>query len=134
MKNLFIVITLFVAWSNAAFAHTALSKSTPAEGEVLSTAPTSIQLVYTESVRLLRAELLLIRNASSEKVDIDFEPSSTSAEQYSVTLPHLTNGQYRIEWAVMGADGHPVQGALSFGIGMTPAHEQNEESHSHGAH
>ena len=134
MRNLFIVITLFVAWSNAAFAHTALSKSTPAEGEVLSTAPTSIQLVYTESVRLLRAELLLIRNASSEKVDIDFEPSSTSAEQYSVTLPHLTNGQYRMEWAVMGADGHPVQGALSFGIGMTPAHEHNEESQSHGAH
>ena len=134
MKNLLIIISLFAVWSNVAFAHTALSKSTPAEGEVLSTAPASIQLVYTESVRLLRAELLLIRNASSEKVDIDFEPSSTSAEQYSVTLPHLTNGQYRIEWAVMGADGHPVQGALSFGIGMTPAHEQNEESHSHGAH
>ena len=134
MKNLFIVITLFVAWSNAAFAHTALSKSTPAEGEVLSTAPTSIQLVYTESVRLLRAELLLIRNDSPEKVDIDFEPSSTVAERHSVTLPHLTNGQYRVEWAVMGADGHPVQGDFSFEIGMTPAHGNNVESDSHGTH
>ena len=90
MKNLLIVITLFAVWSNVAFAHTALSKSTPADGKVLSTAPTSVLLLYTESVRLLRAELLLIRNDSSEKVAIGFEPSSTPAEQHSVTLPRLT--------------------------------------------
>lgn len=134
MKNLLIVVTLFAVWSNVAFAHTALSKSSPADGEVLSAAPASVQLVYTESVQLLRAELRLIRNDSSEKVDIGFKPSSTAAEQHSVTLPRLTHGQYRIEWAVMGADGHPVQGAFSFGIGMTSAHGTNVENHSHGAH
>jgi copper transport protein len=133
MRYLLIVPGLLALWINAAFAHTALSKSTPADGEVLASAPTSVQLVYTESVQLLRGELLMIQNDSSEKVDIGFEPSSKAAEQYSVILPPLTHGQYRFEWAVMATDGHPVQGAISFGIGMTPAHEANLESHDHDA-
>ena len=134
MKNMLIVIALFAVWTNVASAHTKLSKYTQADGEVLSTAPENVQLVYTESVRLLRADLLLIRDDAAEKLDIGFEPASTAAAQHSVDLPRLAKGQYRIEWAVMGADGHPVQGSFTFGIGMTPTHDADVESHSHGSH
>ncbi|GAB5500948.1 MAG: hypothetical protein PsegKO_32590 [Pseudohongiellaceae bacterium] len=134
MKKLLLLISLSLLWVGAASAHTALSNSSPSDGDELSQSPTKIEFEFTESVRLLRADLLNVQSESQVQVDIGFKTPSSAAEQHSVTVPELSPGTYRVDWSVMGADGHPVRGAFSFEIKAAAEPGSDAEKHSHDAH
>jgi methionine-rich copper-binding protein CopC len=132
MKNLSIVILLVFSWSNTVSAHTALTKSNPLDGEMMSSPPEVIHLEFTESVRLLRAKLILTRDGATQDIALEFKPSSSARGEHSVNLPNLEKGLYQFEWSVIGADGHPVQGTVAFGIDVevSTSNESHDEHHT----
>ncbi len=98
-------------------AHAELVSTSPANGQRLAAAPSSITLTFSETVNLLDDGIsLLDPNGATVRT-----PDPT-VDGHNVTwrMPaHLGNGAYVVTWRVVSADGHPVDGAFSFGIGAT---------------
>ncbi len=95
-----------------ASAHSGLVSSDPAEGDVLEVAPTTVTLVFTESVELRRGDTRLTSGSGSE-VSI----SEVSADGRTLTLTlggDLGAGSHALQWSVASADGHPINGVLRF--------------------
>ncbi len=132
LLKLLCVLSLAVLGTNYSFAHTALSEATPADGAMVMEAPENLQLGFTEEVRLLKVAITM----GEKEVEIDFKPSATASNQFTVALPTLEHGRYSVAWAVMGADSHRVEGKLSFMVGMMghQGEHGNTESAAHNQH
>lgn len=97
-----------------AAAHTALESSTPANGSVLATSPTTAKLVFSESVTPV-AKGFALRSTSGD-------PASIGAVQRSgktLTVPikaTLASGGYLLSYSVISDDGHPVKGTIAFRV------------------
>ena len=136
MKFVKYVLCLVVLLHGAVLAHTGLRESVPAEGSVLSISPERLILSFTEEVRLLRLDVLTTLEPVAEKVDIGFVPESATKAEYSFQLPDLSPGSYRVDWSVMGADSHTVQGSVAFSVGTEGNMPEHQEGHAatHGSH
>jgi copper transport protein len=96
-------------------AHLALSRSTPSEGAHLAAAPRTLKLTFTEQVELSVARLRLI-GPSDVAVPITplRQPDDSAQIILADVLGPLVGGVYRLEWQVVGTDGHPVRGTISY--------------------
>ncbi len=132
-----ITTALLLGISAQAWAHTALTSSNPAEGASLEAAPKTIEMSFTEDVKLLRVVLTQEEN----EIDIDFKPITAAAASFSVQVPELSIGTYSVSWTVLGEDSHRVNGSFSFGVGTAAeehagqggkyeGHAQHNNSHS----
>lgn len=107
-----------IALATPAWAHAELVSSTPENGARLEAPPTTIQLTFTESVDLLDGGLRLLDRAGATVAT----PEPAAAGR-TVTWPMpstLGRGSYVVTWRVVSSDGHPVDGAFAFGIGVGP--------------
>ena len=99
-------------------AHAELVQTTPANGQRLETAPAKVTLAFSESVNLLEDGISLLDSHGATVSTPD-----PTVDGHTVTWPmpkHLRNGPYVVTWRVISADGHPVDGASSFGVGTAP--------------
>ncbi|WP_374969696.1 copper resistance CopC/CopD family protein [Terrabacter sp. BE26] len=98
-----------------AWAHAELVKSSPADGARLETGPAQVELTFTESVNLVDQGLRLLDSSGSTVAT-----PQPVVSGHTVTWPMpatLAKGAYVATWRVVSSDGHPVNGAFSFGIG-----------------
>jgi methionine-rich copper-binding protein CopC len=130
MKLIRYTLCLLAILNGTVFAHTALKESVPAEGSLLNASPEHIQLSFTEEVRLLRLDVVTALESAEKKVDIGFAPESAAKAEYSLPLPALSQGNYRVDWSVIGADGHAVQGSVAFSIGLEGKMPEHQEGHA----
>ncbi|WP_052401519.1 CopD family protein [Muricoccus aerilatus] len=99
-----------------ALAHAALVESSPADGEVLPAGPTFLSLLFDEPVTPLALRLL------GPAGEVPLRPAPGPAGTLRAALPAgLAEGTYIASYRVVSADGHPVGGALAFGLGTAPA-------------
>jgi len=116
-----------MCWFGAspAWAHTALSGSSPADGDVLTETPDMLHLTFSgsleasdslHSMRLTDAEGAERALSSPE---LDGEAKSLMAR---VTEP-LPNGPYTLAYRVVSRDGHPIEGEIAFRIDAPPEEE-----------
>jgi methionine-rich copper-binding protein CopC len=128
-----LLITLAsVFGASTVMAHTALAIAQPKDGAMIVEAPENLNLTFTESVRLMRVTMKM----GETELDIGFSPVAAASDQFAIALPMLENASYTVNWVVMGADSHLVDGNLSFTVGMHGDHE-NHASHegvSHESH
>jgi methionine-rich copper-binding protein CopC len=102
--------------SGPAGAHAHLQKSTPAEGSVLTSSPSTLEMTFSEAARLTA---LSIQKDQEPRQAIKSLPSA--AEQtVHVALPQLSPGAYMVNWRVVSADGHVMSGVLHFTIAAKP--------------
>jgi methionine-rich copper-binding protein CopC len=95
-----------------ASAHAVLVKATPADGAVLSTAPTSVALQFDDPISTSFATLAVTGPDGST---VSSGKASVSGNTVSATLDHgLAPGRYRTVFRVVSQDGHPVNGQLTF--------------------
>ena len=114
MRNLRLITNsflVFVLLINSAYAHNALKESYPADKAVLSSSPEILTLSFSDPTYLEKVE---IQSEDGVLVDIGFEPSKQASSQFSVPLPKLSNGEYRVNWLVVGDDTHEIKGEFSF--------------------
>lgn len=121
-RALFRVVLLLALAGMAAiprtgWAHAVLMESVPADGATLDAPPAELRLSFNEPVSPIRFQLL-----DQQGRDMA-DPAGTVAENETVRLalpPGLPQGLYVASYRMTSADGHPVSGSFTFGIGVTP--------------
>src|SRR5690606_16801030 len=125
-----LLLFLMIATPLSAQAHTTLTSSTPAEGEVLQVQPKEIELVFGTVIEEGSSMVL-------EGAEQNYELENISINENVMTgslTEELPNGQYIIVWKIIGEDGHPIEGQVPFGIKAEeaaeeePAEEESAES------
>jgi len=95
-----------------------LLPSTPAAGEELDSAPESVVLVFSEE---LNPDLVTITVTESTGFSLaDGPPQISGAEVVQPLIP--ASGEYTVAYRVVSADGHPIQGTVTFTV-TAPAPE-----------
>ena len=69
-------------------------------------------LTFGEDVRLVKVELV----GDSGAVDAGFTPKAEAAKMFHVPVPALAAGAYRVNWSILGADGHTVSESFRFTV------------------
>jgi copper transport protein len=98
--------------------HATLVSSEPAANSQLTTSPTRVRLVYSEPVEGKLAKVTLV---PSDGAPIVLRAGADPRDVHAVVAPvdSLGLGTYRVEWRVVSADGHPVDGTFTFAVGDT---------------
>jgi copper transport protein len=117
-----LAIALLLGARSIAFAHATLLRSEPAADSHLAASPSRVRLVFSEALEITLVKLSIVR------ADGSVIPLSATGDPHDVNaviapVNELASGAYRLQWRVVSADGHPVEGSFSFFVG---AAEQGE--------
>ena len=128
MKKLFSIVTvlsLTIMFSVQAFAHSYLSGSSPADGEVLTEAVQEITLNFNGNI--MEGSFLTIETIDGEEINVT---NINIGDGYltSVLAEPLTNNEYIVNWSIISADGHPLEGTYSFAVNAPIGTELSEEA------
>ena len=105
-------VATFVAGS--AVAHTELAETVPANGATIAEAPESLQLRFSEAVRLTA---LSVQKDGGQKQSLGPLPAAATAE-FSVALPaSIDDGHYVVSWRALSEDTHVMTGEFMFVVG-----------------
>ncbi|WP_256242230.1 copper resistance CopC family protein [Bacillus sp. V3B] len=126
-KILLFTFIFFLLFVNNALAHTGLESSFPQEGDIINKELQQITLTFESKIE--QSSTFELQNSIGETVPV--ENISLSENQMVGNLSNpLGNGEYQINWKIIGADGHPIQGEFSFSVDLpvtkAPPEEQME--------
>ena len=98
--------------------HATLISSEPAADSRLAASPTRVRLVFSEPIEGNLARVTLVPGTGSPMV---LRATGDPRDVHAVIAPvdSLATGQYRVQWRVVSADGHAVDGTYVFAIGDT---------------
>lgn len=105
------LFTCFLVISSLAHAHVDIKETVPENHAKLPVSPETLSLVYSGEVRIVKLKLT---DSSGEKVDFGFKRSADASRSFSWPLPALKKESYRVNWVVMGKDGHKMKGLFDF--------------------
>lgn len=128
MKTLVTAALLAAALSGPAYAHTQLKAAVPADGSTVETAPAAFTLTFSEPARLTA---LSVQKDGGAEQKIAGLPAAASVEA-RVAAPKLENGRYTLNYRLVGADGHVINGKINFTVGGKAA--PGATTHDHAAH
>ncbi|MCM3668982.1 copper resistance protein CopC [Mesobacillus maritimus] len=125
MKKMFLfTILFFLAFVNSAFAHTGLKSSSPQNGELIN--EELKQIILTFETKVEQGSTFELQKLNGETISV--ENISLSENQMVGNFPNsLENGEYQVNWKIIGADGHPIEGEFSFSIDKPVTEEPAEE-------
>lgn len=124
MRKVAILLILFISLVPfTVMAHTTLTESNPSEGEVLSTQPENIELEFGTVIEEGSSMTLSGPEASIELGEITVSDNIMTGE----VTNELPNGQYIIDWKIIGEDGHPIEGQILFGVDVEAPQEEIAE-------
>jgi copper transport protein len=109
---------LGVATALPASAHAEIVSATPAEGQRLESAPTSVTLKFSEPVSIDTGYLRVL-DKDGKRLDTG-KPQHPGGDGTAATVSvkaGLPDGGYLVSWRVVSADSHPIGGAYSFVVG-----------------
>jgi len=101
---------LSIVASTCIQAHAQLQQVTPADGSVLSSAPTEFVLRFSEAAQLTALSIEKEGGAKQKLAPLPQKPQTI----ISVALPQLAAGRYVVSWRAVSADGHVVPGQIHF--------------------
>jgi copper transport protein len=98
-------------------AHAVVVSSSPSEGQVVVDAPVEVQIQFSERVSAGPGGLTVL-DADGTRVDNDDGQLVGSGDLLQGTLQDgLDAGTYVMNYRVVSVDGHPITGAIVFGVG-----------------
>lgn len=97
-------------------AHDGLLRSSPAAGARLTTAPSSIELVFGARIDL-GGTLVELVDGAGRPIPLAPPTRSPNGRTIRVAVAEATApGAYTIRWRIVGRDGHPVRGTIAFSV------------------
>ncbi|MFJ7826505.1 copper resistance protein CopC [Psychrobacillus sp. NPDC096623] len=112
MKKIFWMTIAFVLLvSNNVLAHTGLESSTPVQGSTVTEKLNEITLTFLTKIE--ETSSFTLTNSSNDAVNVEDITVSNNVLSGNVT-ERLENGAYQINWKIIGADGHPIEGVIDF--------------------
>jgi copper resistance protein C len=107
-----ITALLFFLLGTNVFAHSHLEDSSPKDGAVLTESLKEITLTF--ETKLEPTSTFTLADANRATIAL---PVEIKGDQLVGVLPEdLANGSYSIHWKIIGTDGHPLEGDLSFTV------------------
>ncbi|PIC63027.1 copper resistance protein CopC [Sporosarcina sp. P13] len=103
----FLIIVLL---SNTVYAHTNLTTSSPMDGEEVNGEVYEIVLEF--NTRIETTSTIKVFDETEEEVSLTTQVDDNV--MVGGFMSPLTHGTYTVEWKIIGADGHPMQGTYSF--------------------
>ena len=122
-KALSFFTVFFVLFSSQALAHTSLIDSTPKDGALVSESLEEMTLYFGTKVE--ERSTMTISRADGQAVSLQ-QLAVNGDEMTATFLQPLFNGEYAVKWNIIGADGHPMEGQLTFTVNVS-ANEQGTE-------
>lgn len=104
-----------------AFAHSELESATPAEGEKVTTDLETVVLTFSTKIESLST--IKLKNDNKE---IPLQVSVEDDQMIGKMNAPLENGNYTVEYKVIGADSHVIEGNYTFSV-ERPEQAQQEE-------
>ncbi|HEX5331196.1 MAG TPA: copper resistance CopC family protein [Cellulomonas sp.] len=98
--------------AGAAQAHNTLVSTDPVDGSTVATAPAHVTLTFNEPARSLGTQIVV--RAPDGRMVSTGDPVLDGATVSQGVAGALPAGTYTVTWRVTSADGHPLQGVLSF--------------------
>ncbi|KRF51483.1 hypothetical protein ASG97_06170 [Bacillus sp. Soil745] len=121
-----LLLLLFILFSKQALAHTSLEDSTPKDGEVITEPIQELTLIFATKVE--QNSRISVSNSNGEPVKLG-NFVIEEEEMWANFLQPLKNGNYKVDWKIIGADGHPIEGTFSFSVDV-PNDQATVESKS----
>ncbi|MCG1010898.1 copper resistance protein CopC [Salinicoccus sp. ID82-1] len=117
-----VVSLSFIVLPGTVYGHSVLEESEPADGDQLEEGINNMELSFSTKVE--NGSTLSLISEDDQKiqpssVDIDDNVMSAQFEE------SLSPGEYDVNWEIVGADGHPIEGQYTFSI-LGPG-SQNQE-------
>ncbi|MED3157028.1 copper resistance protein CopC, partial [Bacillus thuringiensis] len=109
---LLLACVLIILIPKSTSAHAYVVKSNPVENETLKKAPSVVKIEFDEDIQVSSFNTLYVRDTSGKRVDLkDAHIDKKNKKLLEAGLKeNLKNGLYSIQWKVISADGHPIQG------------------------
>ncbi|MFJ8257987.1 copper resistance protein CopC [Peribacillus asahii] len=128
MKKILLATFIFIfAISPNAFAHTHLGSSSPKDGQVVTEELREITLNFEGKIE--QGSKFELSNTQGQSIPVE-NISIDEGEMTGNLANPLENGEYLVNWNIIGADGHPIDGEFSFTVNVsgseTPAEPTNE--------
>lgn len=102
--------------SGNAVAHPKVTKTEPAVGAVLDTAPKIIQVTFNEPLEPAFSTIRLARVDGDAVVTEAAKVDPAEPKVLVLRIPALTAGDYQAHYAVVGHDGHRREGDIKFSV------------------
>lgn len=110
-----LVVSAVTLTASPAAAHDNLISSNPAADAALETAPTEVELVFSDEVLTMGATVLVVDESGTDWVAGDL-----TIDTSTVTVPlaaDMPDAGYQIRWQVVSSDGHPISAVVPFTVG-----------------
>ncbi len=96
-------------------AHAELESSDPNDGSTLSSAPAAISFVFGEEIRPEGDAVTLTDVEADRRLEVG--PVEVEGDTVSVAWPPASPaGEFRAAYRVVSADGHPIDGTITFTV------------------
>lgn len=123
-------LVLLFAWAAPLSAHTGIKTASPAKSEITTEPVDEIFITFNTGIEPL-SKITLV-NEQGEA--LSFAEVLVGADSIQGTLPEpLENGVYTVEWRIIGADGHAVQGDYSFTVQLPEPEDAAEAAEDENA-
>jgi len=109
---------LVLSGAVTAFAHAHLVRATPAAGGTVNAAPNEVTLRFSEKLEP-KFSSVVVRDAAGKQVD-NGESTVDKADRMLIRVllqQPVAPGVYKVEWKVMSADTHKIDGNFTFKVG-----------------
>ena len=119
MRNLCSVllsIALLAAWPGHVAAHAVLERSQPADGALLTTSPTQVQLWFSRAIEPSFSKAQVLDQNGKEVSKGNAAVNANEAKLLEVGVPTLPPGVYKVVWRIVALDGHKAKGEFSFTV------------------
>jgi copper transport protein len=112
------VLALVVLVPGTAWGHSSVSGTTPADGDTLATAPGPYVMTFNEQVTVPDGFFRIV-DATGNLTPLNgvVTTPKENGTVASVDLPVGLNGWYALGWKAISADGHEIEGTVSFVVG-----------------
>lgn len=115
---------LALTFSTTAFAHSYLGSSTPADGETVTQPLEEIVLNFDGKIE--QGSYFDLQNTAGAAVTVDEFIIGDNTLTGTFTEA-LQNDDYTVNWSIISADGHPLEGTFSFSVNAPVAEPAVEE-------
>ena len=127
MKRIILIMAIIlpIIFPVQVFAHVELNNSTPSDGEVITKSLTEITLEFSGTVEQgSTIEVIDDHGKDIEVLDLKIDGNTISGRFFEP----LPDGDYVANYSIIGADGHVIEGSISFKVELPFVEEEQEET------
>lgn len=99
-----------------AAAHTQLDRAVPAAGSAVRASPPHLTLWFSQRFEPAFSTVRVLDPKGKQVDNGDAQVGGSDAREFSVSLPKLAPGTYRVRWRVLSTDTHVSEGHFTFDV------------------